>query len=335
MPPPPVTVIIPCWNGEAHVAATIRSLIAQSRQDFDLILLDDASEDRSADIAKEVAGSRIQIVRNPKPKGLAGNWNHAFSLAKTEYVCLAHADDVYAPRFVEVMLDHMEHNPDAGLAHCRARTIDEDGNELVSPIEQYKKRFWSEGETADRADVFRRLYHGNYVCCPSIMYRRRTHEALGGFSETVPYCTDWDFLFRTLLAGFEIAAVPETLISYRRHQGNLTRDHAASLNRYSGEIQTLEMALFEGKKKGLLGNDTRASLAVRNNLLYDSFADFEAGRVQAALDKLEFGKRELPGFAKDKIAKGMRMCLRMGRPGLGVLRLGLWAYLRLAPKRVS
>jgi glycosyltransferase involved in cell wall biosynthesis len=332
---PTATVIIPCWNGERHLADTIRSWLIQSHGDFDLILLDDASEDRSVAIAREVAGDSIQIVQNEESKGLASNWNHAFSLAETDYVCLAHQDDLYDPRYLQTMLDHLEEYPSAGLIHCQARTINEDGTVFHSPIERFKLRFWEHMKNMDRGNVYRRLFHGNFICCPSIVYRRQVHSRVRGFDTSLSFCSDWDYSFRVLLAGMDIAAVPETLISYRRHRSNATRNHVASLNRYKEEMRTVEMALRKGEGAGLLGPGTHSSLAVRNNLLYDAFSDFESGNPEAALEKIRFGQAELPGFGKNGLSRSFRFCLALGLPGLQLLRMGLWAYLRMAPKRVS
>lgn len=330
-----VSVIIPCWNGERHLAETIRSLQSQTVQDFDLVLLDDASTDSSVGIAEELAGDRIRIVRNATSLGLARNWNKAMDLAETEYVALAHQDDLYHPAWLETLLAHLEDHPLAGFAHCRARTIDEEGHTNDSAIETYKLRFWQDVDTMDRGDVYRRLYHGNFICCPSILYRLEAHRRAGGFSEDLSFCADWDFSFRVLLAGMEIQAVPETLISYRRHRSNATRDQVASLNRYREEIRTLEVARKRGEEQGLLGRGTQPSLATRNNLLYDAFTDLQTGRRDEARKKIDFGKHELRGFAHDPIVRIFDLCLSMRRPGVLLLRMGLGLYLRLAPKKVS
>ena len=125
-----VSVVIPMCNGARFLGETIASLRAQTIGDFPLICIDDASADDSVDVA-QAAG--VTVLRNEQRQGLAANWNRAIEATQTEYFVIAHQDDVYEPEYLATMLRVLESHPRAFAAHCKARTIDEDGRPTAHP----------------------------------------------------------------------------------------------------------------------------------------------------------------------------------------------------------
>ena len=138
MQTPVATFAIPCRNAGRHLRPLLQSLLAQTRQDFELLLVDDGSSDDSIAVAREVAGDRVVVHRNEPALGIGGNWNRCVDLVTTPYFCLAHQDDVYETHYLERMLAALAERPDAGFAHCRASAIDADGKPMTSPAERYK-----------------------------------------------------------------------------------------------------------------------------------------------------------------------------------------------------
>lgn len=322
MPPAVVTFAIPCRDAGAHLEPLLASLLGQSRQDFALLLVDDGSRDGSAARARAFAGERIEIHRNDPPLGIGGNWNRCVELAATPYVCLAHHDDVYERDYAARMIAALEARPDAGMAHCRATAIDADGAAVPSLAERFKEHFWRRSPGADRAAHYRRLWRGNFIVCPSALYRRDALRATGPFRTDLRFALDWDYAFRLLRAGFGIADVPEELVHYRRHAGAATAAANADRSRFAEELQVLGEAVAAGQAAGLLPARLGASPALRNNLLQEALTDLEAGRPRAVAQKLAFVARKAPELWHDPYVRVFRALWRLGAPGRWALCAG-------------
>ena len=92
--PPRLSVCLPTYNGEAYVAEAVRSVLEQSYTDFELVAVDDGSSDRTLELLQTFGDPRLRIYQNPHQRGIPGNWNVAVGLARGEYICVFHQDDV-------------------------------------------------------------------------------------------------------------------------------------------------------------------------------------------------------------------------------------------------
>lgn len=326
------TIVVPCWQAGPHLRPMLESLLAQSRQDFVLVLVDDASSDGSAEVARATCGDRITVHVNEQRLGLARNWNRCAALVDTPFFCLAHMDDVYERDFVARTLAVLESDPGVGAVHTRAGAIDSDGRAIDSPSERAKLRSWRGLATTEAtpAGMYAALYAGNFVCCPSLVYRTAAFRATGGFDETLGFALDWKLLFELLLAGSRIVGVPETLVRYRRHAANATLAMSRSLARYREEALVLDWARERGTASGLLAPRARTSRALRNNLLYDAWCDLVAGRDDAVRAKLAFARIETPHLCQDAWTRAFGVASRLGAPGRALLTLALHLVVRRA-----
>jgi glycosyltransferase involved in cell wall biosynthesis len=130
-----LTIGLPVYNGDACLADAIESAIAQTFTDWQMIICDNASTDRTGDICREFAtrDSRIRYVRNDENIGLTRNFNKAFELSNSEYFkWLAH-DDICLPTFFERCIEALDVNPKAAMAYPLGRAIDGNGQ----PLDRY------------------------------------------------------------------------------------------------------------------------------------------------------------------------------------------------------
>jgi glycosyltransferase involved in cell wall biosynthesis len=129
---PRLTIGLPVYNGERFLAQTVRTLLAQTFSEFELIIGDNASTDRTGEIARELVAvdSRVRYVRNERNLGLAGNYNALFRRASGELFKWAPADDYYAPRYLECCVRALDEDRGAVLAYARTQFVDEDGRAL-------------------------------------------------------------------------------------------------------------------------------------------------------------------------------------------------------------
>jgi glycosyltransferase involved in cell wall biosynthesis len=126
---PRVSIGLPVYNGERYVAETLDSLLAQTFGDFELIICDNASTDRTEQICRAYADrdARIRYVRNPRNLGAAGNYRRAFVLCSGEYFRWANADDLFAAEGLARCVEVLDAQPSAVLTYPRTRFIDEQG----------------------------------------------------------------------------------------------------------------------------------------------------------------------------------------------------------------
>ncbi len=329
MTSPKATFAIPCRNGAPFLRALLESLLAQTCQDFALVLVDDASTDDSAAVARQVCGERITIVRNDAPLGLIPNFNRCAELVRTPFFCLSHADDVYEPQYLERLLGALEAAPAAGFAHCRAGAIDEHGRPYDAPAERFKGRFWAALPGPSAAAHFRLLYAGNYIVCPTVLFRTAAYRSAGGFRADLRYAADWELWLRMVARGLLPVAVDAPLFRYRRHDDSATRAAARVLVRYREEIEILQWARDEAGRSGF-GNGWPPSFALRNSLLQDAGDDLLAGLRDEAATKLAFLRDHAPATYAHPTVRVFRLLARLGRPGTWLLRAARRAALHFA-----
>ena len=319
---PAVTFAIPCRDAGPFLRPLLESLLGQTRQDFELLLVDDGSRDDSVGLAREVAGSRVRVHRNETPRGIGGNWNRCVELVATPFFCLAHQDDVYEPRYLELLLAALQARPHAALAHCRACAMDAGGSAFESLAERFKEHFWKRDPGQDRAAHYARLWSGNFLCCPTVLYRTEAVRKAGPFRTDLRFALDWEYWFRLLRHGYGIVDVPELLMHYRRHAAAATASATADRSRFDEELLVLDEARAAGIEAGLLPRTARASPALRNNLLHEAMTDLQAGRRAAVTQKLAFVKQRAPALWRDPYVRVFRSLWQFGAPGRFVLGLG-------------
>jgi glycosyltransferase involved in cell wall biosynthesis len=126
-----VAIGLPVYNGEKYLAQTLDSILAQTFEEFDLVISDNASTDRTEEISRDYAGrdKRIRYHRNEANRGAAWNYNQVFDIAKAEYFKWAAHDDLIAPTYIERCIAVLDREPHVVLSYARTRIIDENGGE--------------------------------------------------------------------------------------------------------------------------------------------------------------------------------------------------------------
>ncbi len=144
MDTPLVSVLMTSYNREKYIAEAIESLLRSTYQNFELIIVDDRSKDRTAEIAKEYEqkDDRIKVFLNEKNLGQFPNRNYAASLAKGKYLKYLDSDDLIYPGGLSTLVEMMEKFPDAGYGLC---SLDQDVNKIfpfsITPKEAYERHF--------------------------------------------------------------------------------------------------------------------------------------------------------------------------------------------------
>jgi hypothetical protein len=227
---PTVSVIMPVYNVEDYVADAISSVLAQTYDDFELVIVDDGGSDGSMSICRSFDDPRIRI-RSQANRGLAGARNTGIAAARGRYIALLDSDDLFAPDKLARHVAHLDANPDVGASFAGAELINQFGRRLG--IFQVPKRgsiaakdvFCGRAILNGSAPVFRRqmLEDG---ALPSDGSGRRQY-----FDETLRRSEDVECWTRLALTScYRFEAVPGTLTLYRVNSGGLSADVVRQLN---------------------------------------------------------------------------------------------------------
>jgi len=215
--PPAVSVCIPTFNGARCIAATLQSVLGQTLADIEVVVVDDASSDDTAEIARAFGDPRVSVKVNATRLGIAGNWNRCLEYARAPLVCIFHQDDLMMPANLAQKAAFLESYPRAGMVFSNVWQI--------GPRDEVLSRYWYfPPDPADEGlhpgeDFFRRLLLGpNIVCCPSVVCRREVFDVLGGFDTSMQFTLDWEMWLR-IASRYPVGYLTEALVQYRRHPG--------------------------------------------------------------------------------------------------------------------
>lgn len=210
-----VSVVIPVYNGEKFIAQAIQSVLEQSKKVDEIIVVDDASTDRTPQIVKGEFSRWVHYERNPQNRERCYSRNLGVSLSRGEYVFFLDYDDLWEKRHVEVMLDALK---DADIAYCFPRTfVDERG----SVVRRSGKRLPHDQNI---------LIFSGRVGYPSATAFRRG--AFLGYRDEFMLREDWEILLRALLEGLRIKVLDADTVKIREHRGRTSR----SLRLYEGTM---------------------------------------------------------------------------------------------------
>jgi len=219
-----VSVIIPIYNVEKYIATTVQSVLEQTHQNFEIMIVDDASSDRSVEICHQFADPRIQILRQEN-RGPSGALNTGIRQATGDYIAFLDGDDLWLPQKLEKHVAHLENSPDVGVSFSPSSFIDEAGQ----PLGDYQMPKLK-GITASYL-----LCHNPTGNGSSAVVRRETLEAIkyqdnlqGSvedcyFEERIRASQDIEFLLRIAIqTPWQIEGLPEALTQYRVKLGGLS-----------------------------------------------------------------------------------------------------------------
>jgi glycosyltransferase involved in cell wall biosynthesis len=126
---PKVSVVMPCYNVEKYIAASIETVLAQTFTDFELIIVDDGATDGSAEIYNSYDDPRIRVVKQ-KNRGLPGARNTGIRNARGEFIAILDSDDLWDPTKLAKHVDHLERRPSVGVTYSQSLLIDEEAKSL-------------------------------------------------------------------------------------------------------------------------------------------------------------------------------------------------------------
>ncbi len=251
---PIVTIITPCYNGERFIERTIESVRAQTLKNWEYIIIDDGSSDKSVEIIERLAASepRIRLIRQEN-SGKCAACNRGISEARGTYLGILDHDDLYHAGKLERQVQYLQAHPDAGMVYSRTVLISNSEDPPLDEEEEFYRNLnpvVCEQRLAVGPDG-RRIHTGDdevslfpiliVTCCiatVSLLMRRDAALATGPFDSGCWPHDDWDFFLR-FSRRYEIHKQAETLALYRWHHTNFSQNADAMASSWIAVCQKM------------------------------------------------------------------------------------------------
>jgi glycosyltransferase involved in cell wall biosynthesis len=272
---PRVTVLVPIYNNAPYLRAAIDSVLAQTLEDFELLLIDDASADESRAIAASYTDPRVRLIVHEQNRGLAATLNHGLELARGELIARQDADDLSVPGRLARQCGFLSDHPDVALVGSLAFAIDQN-NRPAKPVDR----------PIDEVSIRWYALLDNPFIHSSVMFRRDViRDACGGFQGEYPCPEDYPLWIR-VMRQFAVANLHERLVIYRAHRaswiGALQSPDSPNRERFVAFVRDLvtrqvqehfteipadEAALLAGFELGIDAGDVSRFLSIFCRLL--------------------------------------------------------------------
>jgi len=227
-----ISVILATYNNEAYIKGSIESVLNQTYQNFELIIIDDASNDLTSEIISKIKNKKIKYIRNKKNLGLVKCLNKGLEIAKGEFIARIDGDDVAVRNRFKKQLDFLKARKDIKAVGTFAQEIDEQGNK--GKIIKFPK---NSREIRKVIPQYIPFLH------PTLMFRRSVFEEIGNYDERFKYAQDHDLMLR-ITGKFKTANIPQVLLLYRKHAKSI------SFERMSEQLKLAFFARLKALKNG-------------------------------------------------------------------------------------
>lgn len=208
-----ISIVLPVYNGAAHMAGSVESILNQTYQNWELIIVNDCSTDETLEIARayQKKDLRIRVLSNERNLKLPSTLNVGFAEAKGEYYTWTSDDNMYMPEALSKLSQELSLDRDCVMVYSNMTDIDADGKEIATT-----KRLSPEY-----------IVTGNVIGA-SFLYRAETARQIGGYDANLFLAEDYDYWIRIYCSG-KLKHIDESLYYYRRHAGSLTETKRAAV----------------------------------------------------------------------------------------------------------
>ncbi|MBU0597098.1 glycosyltransferase [Patescibacteria group bacterium] len=207
-----VSVLISVYNGEKYIKQAVESILNQTEEDWEMVIINDASTDKSPEIILELANHepRIKFITNEKNLGLTKSLNRGLKECEGEYIARLDADDVSNRERLKIQMDFMENNKEVALCGSQGMYISEDG-----------KKLGEKNLPTHYKDIKDKLLFNNQFIHSSLFLRRAVIDKVGFYNESFKTSQDYELVLR-LAKNYPVVNLTERLVSWRVHPGSIS-----------------------------------------------------------------------------------------------------------------
>lgn len=259
-----VSVVIPSYNHAPYIKEAIESVLNQTYQPIELIVIDDGSKDDSVEVIKTIIDDRMQLIQQTN-RGAHLTINKGLELAKGDYLSILNSDDIYCPDRIASMMKVFSESPDIDLISSYIEVIDKHGKEIAVKKGWLNLEPWSlPNNTVNfkaTNDFMLNLLTSNFISTTSnILFKKSLYQRIGGM-RNLRFAHDWDFFLRACIAG-KCAQIEKPLIKYRVHDSNTIHTHRAWM---LFEINLI-MAIYLTKLSDKVFSNVNNTMLMQENL---------------------------------------------------------------------
>ena len=258
---PKVTVLMPVYNCELYIQEAVESILNQTYTDFEFLIIDDASTDKTVSIIKTYNDSRIQLIEKPVNTGHTSSLNYGLTIAKGKYIARMDGDDISLPERFEKQLAYMESNEDTVVCGTALSLIGEDNCRKV---------------VVGHEDIKIKLLEGNSIAHPSVFLRKETLVNNSVFYDTLMEpAEDYDLWVRLSTFG-KLHNLEDCLLKYRIHDSQVSNVRKRSQENVAIEIRFKLLTLVNDKVTPLEKEVYLKAINPAEKLDFDEFILFLA-----------------------------------------------------------
>jgi len=311
---PRISVVMPVFNGEKYLKKAIESILNQTFLDFEFLIINDGSTDKSVEIIESYNDPRIRLVHNEQNLGLIATLNRGLNLCKGEYIVRMDADDISLPSRLEKQVKFLDFNPDIAICGTLLKTF---GN-ISSSILKYPEK----SESIKSALLF-----NCPIAHPSVMMKR---SAIKGLYYDSSYKHAEDYQLWTRASKYlKLFNIQEVLLLYRTHPKQVSQDHLAEQLLSSKKI-------MQNQLKNLGIEPTEEELELHNQIAIreiQSSKEF-VNRAEKWLINLIKANRKTVYYSEQAFSdviteQWFLLCKRES------YRLGVWSFIRFISSPLS
>lgn len=256
-----VSVIIPTYNRAEFLRSAITSVLNQTYQDFEIIVVDDGSTDNTREVVCSFNDKRIKYILNEVNKGEAGARNAGIMNSNAEYIAFLDDDDEWLPEKLKLQIDLLENSPaKVGVVYTGYLEVDRSSNKILLQF-----------IPTERGNIYKDIFLKNCVGIPStVVLRKACFETLGLFDEKVIYPTDYDMWIRISM-GFYFEYIEKPMVRYYVHENTISSNLGL-------RIRGIEMMLERYNQIFSLNNKAHSLYYKRLGVLYCCNGNIKKGR---------------------------------------------------------
>ncbi len=290
---PFVTVLMPVYNGEQFLREAVESILSQTFTDFEFLVIDDGSSDKSPSILTEYAkkDSRIRIHTQPRNMGVFSALNLGIQIAKGKYIARMDADDISLPERLKKQITYLETHPEIGVLGTAANVIDVSGNHLdvMDYPSSHPLLLWA-------------LCFYCPIIHPSVIVQRNLLLASGGYTTKFPLAEDYELWVR-LSRTTRLANLPERLLLLRKHSTNVSFVHKTQQLENSAAISKMMISELTGREAPIsplelawthrrISADELAQVVGEIQSLYEHFSRLPLTAMERKILRREYGLQQ-------------------------------------------
>src|SRR3989344_7700958 len=221
---PLVTILMPVYNGEKYLKEAIESVLNQTFRDFEFLIIDDGSTDKSTEIIKSFNDARIRLERNEINLGLIKTLNNGLGLAKGKYIARMDCDDISLPKRLSIQVNFMEKHPEIGICGSWVK--------VMGLKQEFVNRYPQKHEEARAYLLFNTPFaHPSVIIRKEVMEKHKLK-----YDENYKHAEDYE-LWSRIINYAKVSNIPKVLLHYRMHDESVSKKNSSAQAENSNRVR--------------------------------------------------------------------------------------------------